>query len=107
MEATQDAQADNNGVLWFFAGCLLGLIGVIIAAVVEPDATRGAHDGEVARIPRRLHDHLQIGRTLGPAALGAVGPRGSILIVYVVLIVIIVEQANAMSTSTIQYIMRP
>jgi hypothetical protein len=32
---------------------------------------------------------------------------GVILIVYVVLIVIIVEQANAMSTSTIQYIMRP
>ncbi len=36
MEATQDAQADENGTLWFFAGCLLGLIGVVIAAVAEP-----------------------------------------------------------------------
>jgi hypothetical protein len=36
MEATQDAQADENAALWFFAGCLLGVIGVIIAYVAEP-----------------------------------------------------------------------
>ena len=36
MEATQDAQADENGALWFFAGCLLGVIGVVIAYVAEP-----------------------------------------------------------------------
>ena len=36
MEATADAQADENGALWFFAGCILGLIGVVIAYVAEP-----------------------------------------------------------------------
>jgi hypothetical protein len=36
LEATQDAQADENGVLWFFAGCLLGVIGIVIAAVADP-----------------------------------------------------------------------
>ena len=36
MEGAQDAQADENAAIWFFAGCLLGVIGVVIAAVVEP-----------------------------------------------------------------------
>jgi len=36
MEATADAQADENGALWFFAGCILGIIGVVIAYVAEP-----------------------------------------------------------------------
>ncbi|HVV50653.1 MAG TPA: hypothetical protein VHO06_13390 [Polyangia bacterium] len=35
-QATQDAQADESGGLWFFAGCLLGIIGVIVAYVAEP-----------------------------------------------------------------------
>ena len=40
LEATQDAQADENGTLWFFAGCILGLIGVVIAYVAEPSPPR-------------------------------------------------------------------
>jgi len=33
---TADAEADTSGALWFFAGCGLGAIGILIAYVVEP-----------------------------------------------------------------------
>ena len=36
MQAQMDAQADVNGTLWFFAGCLLGIWGVGAAYVIEP-----------------------------------------------------------------------
>jgi hypothetical protein len=36
MAAHMDADADSNGILWFGAGCLLGVIGIIVAYVIEP-----------------------------------------------------------------------
>lgn len=40
--AEADAHADTSGALWFGAGCLLGVIGILVAYVVEPhpQATR-------------------------------------------------------------------
>jgi hypothetical protein len=40
--AEADADADTSGALWFGAGCLLGVIGILVAYVVEPhpQATR-------------------------------------------------------------------
>lgn len=35
-EGVQDADADINGTLWFFAGCLIGVIGIAIAYFAEP-----------------------------------------------------------------------
>ena len=42
MQAQMDAQAEVNGTLWFFAGCLFGVLGVGAAYVIEPSppATR-------------------------------------------------------------------
>ncbi|HEY6477817.1 MAG TPA: hypothetical protein VI456_14675 [Polyangia bacterium] len=105
MEATQDAQADNNAVLWFFAGCLLGLIGVIIAAVVDPSPPPARMMG---KSPEYLAVYMTTYKSVGHSAQlhSALWGIGVVLIVYVVLIVIIVEQANSMST-TIEYVMRP
>lgn len=40
--AEADADADTSGALWFGAGCLLGVIGILVAYIVEPhpQATR-------------------------------------------------------------------
>ena len=35
-QAQMDAQADVNETLWFFAGCLFGVLGVGAAYVIEP-----------------------------------------------------------------------
>lgn len=36
MAAENDADADTSDALWFGAGCLLGLLGVLVAYVIEP-----------------------------------------------------------------------
>ena len=35
-QAQMDAQADVNETMWFFAGCLFGVLGVGAAYVIEP-----------------------------------------------------------------------
>ena len=98
-EATQDAQADNNGVLWFFAGCLLGLIGVIIAAVADPTPPAARMMG---KSPEYLAVYTNTYRSVGHSAQlhSALWGLGTILVVYVVLIVILVHDANTASQTT-------
>jgi hypothetical protein len=104
MEATQDAQADNNGVLWFFAGCLLGLIGVIIAAVVDPTPPAARMIG---KSPEYLAVYMTTYKSAGHSAQlhSALWGVGAILIVYVVIIIIILEEAKA-NMMPVAYIMR-
>ncbi len=35
-QAVNDARADTSGAIWFFAGCVLSWIGILIAYVVDP-----------------------------------------------------------------------
>lgn len=98
-QATQDAQADENGALWFFAGCLLGLIGVIIAAVADPTPPAARVMG---KSPEYLALYTSTYRSAGSSAQlhSALWGLGTIVIVYVVLIVIIVHDANTASQSS-------
>jgi hypothetical protein len=104
-EATQDAQADNNGVLWFFAGCLLGLIGVIIAAVADPTPPAARMMG---KSPEYLAVYTNTYRSVGHSAQlhSALWGLGTIVIVYVVLIIIIVHDANTASNTAPYFILR-
>ena len=35
-KGTADGQAEGGGALWFFAGCALGILGIVLGYVVEP-----------------------------------------------------------------------
>jgi hypothetical protein len=48
---TQDAEADSSTALWFFAGCGLGVVGILIAYIVEPTPP-------VARIMGKSPDYV-------------------------------------------------
>jgi hypothetical protein len=89
MEATEDAKADENGALWFFAGCLLGLIGVVIAAVAEPTPPPARLMG---KSPEYLSVYTQTYKSEGKAAQlrSSLWGVGTTLVVVVVLYVIII-----------------
>jgi hypothetical protein len=98
MEATQDAQADENGVLWFFAGCLLGVIGVVIAAVADPSPPPARLIG---KSPEYLAIYTQTYRSEGRSAqlrssLWGVGTV--VLVVVVIWIIIVVSVAKTTPT---------
>ena len=106
MEATADAQADTNGVLWFFAGCLLGLIGVVIAAVADPTPPPARLMG---KSPEYLAVYTQTYKSEGHSAQlhSALWGLGTavvvVVVIYVILIVAIVHNTN---TTTTYYILR-
>ncbi len=90
MEATQDAQADENGAIWFFAGCLLGLIGVIIAYVAEPTPPPARLMG---KSPEYLAVYMQTYRSEGRSAqlrssLWGVGTPSSPLTVVLIVVIL-------------------
>jgi hypothetical protein len=89
MEATQDAQADNNGVLWFFAGCLLGVIGVVIAAVADPTPPPARMMG---KSPEYLAVYTNTYKSVGHSAQlhSALWGMGTALVVLIVIYVIII-----------------
>jgi hypothetical protein len=89
MEATQDAQADTNGVLWFFAGCLLGLIGVVIAAVADPTPPPARMMG---KSPEYLAVYTNTYKSVGHSAQlhSALWGLGTAVVVVVVIYVIII-----------------
>lgn len=99
MEATQDAQADSNGVLWFFAGCLLGLIGVVIAAVSDPSPPLARVMGKP---PEYVSIYTNTYRSAGHTAQlhSALWGCGATLIAEVVLIILIVHSNSASGTAT-------
>jgi hypothetical protein len=99
MEATQDAQADSNGVMWFFAGCLLGIIGVVIAAVVDPYPPAARMLG---KSPEYMAIYTSTYRSVGHSAQlhAALWGLGTVIILYVVLIILVIHDANTASQSS-------
>ena len=97
MEATQDAQADENGALWFFAGCLLGVIGVIIAYVAEPAPPAARLMG---KSPEYLAIYMRTYQSEGRSAQvrSALWGIGVVVILTVVLIIVIVKSEPSMMT---------
>jgi hypothetical protein len=102
LEATQDAQADTNGVLWFFAGCLLGLIGVVIAAVADPTPPPARMMG---KSPEYLAVYTNTYKSVGHSAQlhSALWGLGTavvvVVVIYVILVVAIIHDANTMPTT--------
>jgi hypothetical protein len=104
-EATQDAQADNNGALWFFAGCLLGLIGVIIAAVADPSPPMARVMG---KSPEYVTIYTSTYRSAGHTAQlhSAMWGCGVVLIVEIGLLIFLVHQTNTTSGTGTAFILR-
>jgi hypothetical protein len=96
MEATQDAQADENGALWFFAGCLLGIIGVVIAYVADPTPPPARLMG---KSPQYLAIYMQTYQSEGRSAQvrSSLWGIGTVLIIGVVLIIVILKNEPAMT----------
>lgn len=45
-QATEDAKMQGSQAVWFLAGCLLGVIGILIAAIYEPTPPASAMIGK-------------------------------------------------------------
>ena len=98
MEATQDAQADENGALWFFAGCLLGVIGVVIAYVADPTPPPARLMG---KSPEYLAIYMRTYQSEGRSAQvrSALWGIGVVVILTVVLIIVILKSEPTMTTT--------
>jgi hypothetical protein len=96
-EAISDAHADTNGTLWYFAGCLLGVIGILIAYVSEPTPPP-------ARMMGKSPEYLAIytntykaeaksiqGRS---AVYGALTTVAVVVVIYIIVIVAVVHSTQ-------------
>ena len=100
-EAVADAHADTNGTLWFFAGCLLTWVGIIIAYVADPSPPP-------ARLMGKSPEYLAIYTTAykseaksiqGRSAIyGALTTLAVVVVLYVIIIVAVVHDANTTTT---------
>jgi len=109
-EAMNDARADTNGTLWFFAGCLLGVIGIIIAYVAEPTPPP-------ARLMGKSPEYLAIYTTTYKSEARSIQGRAAIwgtatavavfVVIYIVVIVAIVKSDPAYSSGTTALITSP
>lgn len=101
-EAVNDAHADTNGTLWFFAGCLLGVIGILIAYVSEPSPPP-------ARLMGKSPEYLAIYTNTyksearsaqGRAAIwGTLTAVGVVVVIYIIVIVAIVHNSSTTTTA--------
>jgi hypothetical protein len=97
-EAMTDAHADTNGTLWYFAGCLLGVIGILIAYVSEPSPPP-------ARMMGKSPEYLAIYTNTYKAEARSIQGRSAIYgalttVVVVVALWVIIVVAVAKSTPT-------
>ena len=105
-EAVADAHADTNGTMWFFAGCLLGVIGIIIAYVAEPSPPP-------ARLMGKSPEYLAIYTATYKSEAKSIQGRSAIygtlttlavfVVIYVIIIVAVVHDAN--TTNSTYYIL--
>jgi hypothetical protein len=96
-EAITDAHADTNGTLWYFAGCLLGVIGILIAYVSEPSPPP-------ARMMGKSPEYLAIYTNTYKAEARSIQGRSAIygtltavavvVVIYVIIVVAIVHNTN-------------
>jgi hypothetical protein len=96
-EAIADAHADTNGTLWYFAGCLLGVIGILIAYVSEPSPPP-------ARMMGKSPEYLAIYTNTYKAEARSIQGRSAIygtltavaviVVIYIIVIVAFVHAAN-------------
>jgi hypothetical protein len=99
-EAIQDANADINGTLWFFVGCL-GLIGIAVAYLAEPSPP-------AARLMGKSAEYVMIYSTAYKSEGKSIQGRHAIygclvgtaigVAIYIILVVAILKSANDMST---------
>jgi hypothetical protein len=100
-EGVQDADADINGTLWFFMGCL-GIIGIAVAYLAEPSPPPARLMGKSAEY---LMLYTSAYKTEGKsiqgrhAIYGCLVGTAIIVAIYVVLIVTVLKTANNMQTT--------
>lgn len=97
MEAMNDARIDTNSTLWFFAGCLLSWVGIVIAYVAEPSPPP-------SRLMGKSPEYLAVYTTTyksearsaqGRAAIwGAVTELAVVVAIYVIVIVAVVHDSS-------------
>jgi len=96
-EAIADAHADTNGTLWYFAGCVLTWVGILVAYVVEPTPPPARMMGKA---PEYLAVYTQAykaeARSIqGRAAIyGALTTVAVVVVVYIIIIVAFVHETH-------------
>jgi hypothetical protein len=99
-EGVQDANADINGTLWFFVGCL-GLIGIAVAYLAEPSPPP-------ARLMGKPPEYVMIYSTAYKSEGKSIQGRHAIygclvgtaigVAIYIIIVVAVIKSANSMST---------
>jgi len=95
-----DAQADTSGGLWFAAGCLIGVVGVILGYVVEPSPPPTRMLG---KSPEYVTAYTQSYRYAGKKEQGSKALTGCLLgtaIAVAIYAVLVASVANDASTTT-------
>jgi hypothetical protein len=93
-QATEDAEADSNGVAWFFIGCL-GLLGILIAYVAEPVPPPQRLMG---KSPEYVNAYVGAYKAAGKSAqgkqaiIGCLVGTGIAVVFYVILIAALADQ---------------
>jgi hypothetical protein len=100
-EGVQDADADINGTLWFFAGCLIGVIGIAIAYLAEPSPPPARLMGKSAEY---IAIYTGAYKTEGKSVQGRHAIYGCLIgtavgiAIYIILVVAVLKTANDMTT---------
>ena len=105
-DAIADAHADTNGTLWYFAGCFLGLLGILLAYVAEPSPPPARLMGKSAEyVTIYAAAYKSEGRSIqGRSAIyGTLTTVAVILVFYVIVFVVIVHDAN--TSSSVEYVL--
>jgi len=100
-EGVQDADADINGTLWFFVGCL-GIIGIAVAYLAEPSPPPARLMGKSAEYVMLYSTaYKSEGKSIQGrhAIYGCLVGTAIIVAIYVVLIVTVLKNANNMQTT--------
>jgi hypothetical protein len=95
-EGVQDADADINGTLWFFVGCL-GIIGIAVAYFAEPSPPPARLMGKSAEYVMLYSSSYKTeGKSIQGrhAIYGCLVGTAIIVAIYVVLIVTVLKTAN-------------
>jgi len=96
-EAINDAHADTSGALWYFAGCLLGVIGILIAYVSEPSPPPARMMG---KSPEYLTIYTNTYKTEARSIQGRSAIYGALTWGAIVVVVIVIAVVAAHNSTT-------